>query len=241
MREYRTISVNITVAFLFALNRAEYPPSPNRIHQDQPRSSDANLRGARRDKSFVVQSFFFMPIDRYAPEVPFPAYAFVPGRHPHPVTNPSGHSYGHSHAVPYPLDPARPGDSIEFLSAVDLFNAGFYWEAHEEWEGLWIAAGRRGELADFLKSLIKLAAAGVKAREGQITGVERHARRASDLLRSMIADRSQPGSNYCGLNLDELALAAQSLAEQPIVDDTPSTMGRVVIPVRLILSDLDRA
>ena len=48
----------------------------------------------------------------------------------------------------------------------DLLNHGFYWEAHEAWETLWHAAGRKGEIADFLKGLIKLAAAAVKAREG---------------------------------------------------------------------------
>ena len=176
-----------------------------------------------------------MPSVRYAPEIPFPVYAFVPGRHPHPVTDPRGHSFGHPQIVPDPLDDKSPGKSIEFLFAVDLFNAGYYWEAHETWEGLWIAAGRKGELADFLKSLIKLAAAGVKAREGQINGVERHARRAVELLLSISAERSAAGSNYCGLNLDELILSAKSLAEQPIVDDTPSTVGRVVIPIRLTL------
>ena len=177
----------------------------------------------------------FMPTDRYAPDIPFPVYAFVPGRHPHPVTDSRGHSFGHPQIVPDPLDPQCPGNSIEFLTAVDLFNEGYYWEAHETWEGLWIAAGRKGELADFLKSLIKLAAAGVKAREGQINGVERHARRAVDLLRPISAERPATGSIYCGLNLEQLILSAQSLAEQPIADDTPSTMGRIVIPIRLTL------
>ena len=181
-----------------------------------------------------------MPTDRNAPDVPFPAYAFVPGRHPHPVTDPAGHSFGHPHVVPEPLDSRCPGNSIEFLTAIDLFNAGYYWEAHETWEGLWIAAGRKGELADFLKSLIKLAAAGVKAREGQINGVQRHARRAVELLQSIHTERLADNGNFCGVNLDELILGARSLADQPIVDNTPSTIGRVVIPIRLTLSDLDR-
>ena len=182
-----------------------------------------------------------MPTDRYAPDVPFPAYAFVPGRHPHPVTDPRGHSFGHPQTVPEPLDSQCPGKSIEFLFAVDLFNAGYYWEAHEAWEGLWIAAGRKGVIADFLKSLIKLAAAGVKAREGQINGVQRHARRAEELLRSIQTERPTDNCNFCGLNLDHLILGVRSLAEQPIVDNTPSTACRVVIPVRLTMSDLDRA
>ena len=53
--------------------------------------------------------------------------------------------------------------SHDYLLGCDLFNHGYYWEAHETWEGLWNACGRSGTTADFLKGLIKLAAAGVKA------------------------------------------------------------------------------
>jgi len=66
--------------------------------------------------------------------------------------------------------------------AIDLFNHGYYWEAHEAWEGLWLAVGKSGPVADLLKGLIKLAAAGVKAREGNVAGMVRHARRALELI-----------------------------------------------------------
>ena len=66
----------------------------------------------------------------------------------------------------YPM-PADAAASPMFRRGVALFNAGYYWEAHEAWEGLWHAYGRRGPTADVLKALIKLAAAGVKVREGQ--------------------------------------------------------------------------
>ena len=45
-----------------------------------------------------------------------------------------------------------------------LFNARLFWEAHEAWERLWHAHGRRGPTADLLKALIKLAAAGARAQ-----------------------------------------------------------------------------
>ena len=80
----------------------------------------------------------------------------------------------------------------------------------------------------------------MKAREGQINGVQRHARRAVELLQSIHTERLADNGNFCGVNLDELILGARSLADQPIVDNTPSTIGRVVIPIRLTLSDLDR-
>ena len=66
----------------------------------------------------------------------------------------------------------------------DLFNHGYYWEAHEAWERRWVAENRQGALADLLKGLIKLAAAGVKARAGKPAGVRRHARRAEELFQA---------------------------------------------------------
>ena len=95
----------------------------------------------------------------------FPPYSYVPGAGwPHPKSHPLGHSYHNIESRPLAIDPARWRESQEYRSGIELFNAGYYWEAHEVWEGLWHAAGRSGDLADFFKALIKLAAAGVKLR-----------------------------------------------------------------------------
>src|SRR3954453_23257011 len=115
-----------------------------------------------------------MNVPRYCPERPLPPYSYVPGlAWPHPTSDPRGHSFGR-HEQPLPLDEASYRDNATYLYAIDLFNHGFYWEAHEAWEALWHAAGRWGSTANFLKGLIKLAAAGVKAREGRAAGVRQH-------------------------------------------------------------------
>jgi hypothetical protein len=57
---------------------------------------------------------------------------------------------------------------------MDLFARGFFWEAHEAWEGLWRDLGREGKSALLVKGLIKLAAAGVKLRQGNERGVRAH-------------------------------------------------------------------
>ncbi|MEX0938925.1 MAG: DUF309 domain-containing protein [Pirellulales bacterium] len=139
---------------------------------------------------------------RLVPDQALPPYSYVPGYAPHPVSDPAGHMHGHR---PTPLDPPQPDAwqaCREYLWAIDLFNHGYYWEAHEAWEGLWLAAGRGGPLGDFLKGLIKLAAAAVKAREGNRRGAQRHARRAEELLRA-VRDR-EAGPRYLGLNFEEL-------------------------------------
>jgi predicted metal-dependent hydrolase len=153
-----------------------------------------------------------MPVPRFAPELPFPAYAFVPGRSPHPTSDPHGHSYGRSPAIPDSFDPQQWNLCQPYLYGIDLFNHGYYWEAHELWEGLWHASGRRGPTADLFKALIALAAAGVKVRTGTPAGVVSHARRASELLNQLI---DQGTNRSLGLDLADLRRFANALANDP--------------------------
>ena len=90
---------------------------------------------------------------RLLPHRPFPAYAYRPGHTPHPTRDPEGHSYGEPlNRAPVP-DPADWRACDDYLYGIDLFNHSYYWEAHEAWEGLWFACGRRGRVATFLQGL----------------------------------------------------------------------------------------
>jgi hypothetical protein len=115
--------------------------------------------------------------------------------------------YGQGPATAPALDPDRWHDSEAYRYGIDLFNHGFYWEAHEAWESLWHAAGRRGPIATWLKALIKLAAAAVKLREGNAAGARRHANRALELLEEV---RSQSGAtaSYCGVRFEDVRQTA---------------------------------
>jgi TDG/mug DNA glycosylase family protein len=156
------------------------------------------------------------PIRRLAPDQPFPAYSYVPGRFPHPQSDPRGHSFGVKTQRPDPLDPDQWHRCRPYLYGIDLFNHGYYWEAHEVWEGLWHACGRTGKTACFLKGLIKLAAAGVKAREGIPQGVKNHALRAADVFRQTADEIGGEDCRYLGLRLGDLIGFAQDLAVSPI-------------------------
>ena len=105
-----------------------------------------------------------------------PRYTYVPGLTPHPVSDPRGHWRE--------TRPVCSSPAAAFDFATQLFNAGYYWEAHEVWEGVWGALGRRGRDADRVKGLIKLAACGVKCLEQNAEGARRHASRAAELLTS---------------------------------------------------------
>jgi hypothetical protein len=142
----------------------------------------------------------------------YPPYAFVPGGpFPHPTGSPEGHSAG-----PHRAAEAIPGEdwraSTEYTRGFALFHEGYYWEAHEAWEGLWHAHGRRGPIADLLKGLIKLAAAGVKVRQGQKHGIVTHATRAAVAFEAV---RSAAGDRLLGLDMNELIRIAKGIAADP--------------------------
>jgi hypothetical protein len=148
-------------------------------------------------------------VHRFLPEEPFPPYSFVPGLNPHPEAEPAAQAVQAALSMP---EPEHWQECRPYLRGLDLFNHGYYWEAHEVWEGLWHACGREGPRADFLKGLIKLAAAGVKVREGQPEGVRGHAARAAELFREVAGVQ---GPHYFGLSLQELAGWADEIAGNP--------------------------
>lgn len=165
---------------------------------------------------------------RLVPDRPFPAYAYIPGRSPHPTRDPDGHSYGETLGGSEPPDPPDPPDPVDwracrdYLYAIDLFNHGFYWEAHEAWEGLWVACGRRGPTAAYLQALINLAAAGFKARWGNARGMRANAGTALRLFKSAAGQLGSTGTRYMGLDLRALTDAAATISKsQPTTKRAP--------------------
>ena len=103
-------------------------------------------------------------------------------------------------------------ESAAYRRGFDLFNAGYYWEAHEIWEMLWNHEGRVGAIADLLRGLIKLAAAGVKVRQNQRHGVVTHGTRAAVRFD---AARALKGSPLIGIDLDQVSAIACEIARNP--------------------------
>jgi len=101
------------------------------------------------------------PPPRYT-DLPFPPYRFVPGKSPHPTRDPEGHSYNKHPEQLASFDPEDWRSCEEYLYGIDLFNHGFWWEAHEALETVWVAAGRRTEAGLFVQGLIQIAVAHLK-------------------------------------------------------------------------------
>ncbi len=152
-------------------------------------------------------------LPRFVPDRPFPPYAYVPGRTPHPTRDPDGHSYGTELEIPEPPDPEEWHVCSDYLYGIDLFNHGFYWEAHEAWEGLWVACGRRGPTATYLQALINLAAAGFKARWGSARGMMANAETAVRLFKSAASQLGPHSSHYMGLDVHALTDYAGTISK----------------------------
>ena len=92
-----------------------------------------------------------------------------PARSIHPIDHPQGHSYGE----------AAPGD---WLYGIDLFNHGYFWEAHEAWEGLWRQSPKDSPRGRELQGVIQLAATLIKVAQGNLNGATRLRRKALENL-----------------------------------------------------------
>ena len=131
---------------------------------------------------------------------------------PHPVLDPAGHSY---HVGPLLVATEALRSSDAFLWGLDLFNHGYYWEAHEAWDGLWQVADRDNPLSMLFKSLILLSAAGVKIRERKNAAAARHAVRAAALLRELMKVQDSAFERALGMSPATLAEDAEAATGNP--------------------------
>ena len=122
------------------------------------------------------------PLPRYRPRIALPPYAYVPGRAPHPIKGVGGHSRDREPFDDAPLDHSNWSRHSGFLFGIDLFNRGFFWEAHEVWEEAWHRVVPRSPARLLLQALIQIAAAALKARSGDLVRARGLAESALDKL-----------------------------------------------------------
>ena len=142
---------------------------------------------------------------RYWPARPFPPYRYVPGGpHPHPIRDPSGHSYERLPRSGHPTWDPREWRTLEaWLWGVDLFNAFYFWEAHEAWEALWAVKAKDSPPALFLQGLIQLAAAMLKVRTASVDAAGTLSREGLD----KIALAASTAPCLLGLRLEDVRAA----------------------------------
>ena len=121
---------------------------------------------------------------RLAPERPLPARRFVPGH------------------TPRPTEELEPG----FRFGIDLYHAGFLWEAHEAWEGVW-----KESRDPLIQGLIQMAASLLKRHLGN----ERGGRKLADRARLNLERAAAVAPVQRGLDLPELIETWESCAAAP--------------------------
>jgi len=107
---------------------------------------------------------------------PFPPYRFISGATPHPTLDPRGHSFrrpGETTPSTRWVAPADWASSCQYLYAADLYNHGYWWEAHEAWEELWQQAEKAATQGRFLQGLIQVSACHLKLHISRREGVKR--------------------------------------------------------------------
>ena len=128
-----------------------------------------------------------------------PAYAYIPGHWPHPSNDPKGHSYGIEPRPACALDLASWQTCTTYLDGLWLFNEGYYWEAHEAWEGIWKTTARKDIPGLYLQGLIQTSAALIKRHQGVVGGMESLSRAGLGKLRRV----AETQALFCGLDLVE--------------------------------------
>jgi hypothetical protein len=149
---------------------------------------------------------------RYLATKAFPPYVFVPGKNPHPKKS-GGHMEGEADPLVARIDPIYPEKSESFRYSLDLYNFGYFWESHVYFEALWNAHGRAGSIADFLKGMIKLGAAGVKIHLGQNQSAIGHFIRARDLF---VGVMNVEGPEFLGIDLAIILIQIDSMKDDEL-------------------------
>lgn len=97
-----------------------------------------------------------------------------------------------------PDQQSKPDFAAHFHRGIDHFNAREFWDAHEAWETIWLAA--ESEAHEFLQGLIQIAAAYHHLQRGTFSGAVR--------LFDAALRRLEPfPPSYCGIERAPLIAA----------------------------------
>lgn len=134
----------------------------------------------------------------------FPAYRYVPAKSPHPEIHPEGHSFNKPEEKITYLSAEKWNQNNTYLYGVDLFNHGYWWEAHEAWEKVWLTTKKFDLEGLFLQGLIQYSAALLKLFSGSRQGFDNLYREGEKKIRWVIEELSKKNRNhFMGLNIPE--------------------------------------
>ncbi len=126
-----------------------------------------------------------------------PPHAYVPGRSPrHPETLFDDLK---ADVAAYPME--RLNESAAWTSAMRFLHEGYYWEAHEVLEPVWMACRHNSAERALVQGIIQFANAALKEKMGRSTA----ARRLSDMSEDLIEEAfRRGGSRVLGYTYDDI-------------------------------------
>lgn len=146
-------------------------------------------------------------LPRYLPDRALPRRAYLPGRDPHPTRSRSQAL----EELDLSSECERIGGALDeaYLWGAELYNHGFFWEAHEAWEALWSHAQKGSDRRAFFQGLIQCAAACLKRELGDIPAARRLALRAIAHLERV---KTGPSHEYMGLAVERFCVGFKAYA-----------------------------
>ncbi|MCE8005422.1 DUF309 domain-containing protein [Aestuariivita sp.] len=142
------------------------------------------------------------------PEIDLPGHAYIPGQTPrHDEV-----AFERFHASVTPgMDTAALQRTLAWRAGLVFLDQGFFWEAHEVLEPVWMATSRNSAEHQMVQAVIQLANAALKHKMGRAGA----ARRLCDLARGHArAARSAGGAEVMGFAVDDLVDRVESLERE---------------------------
>lgn len=118
-------------------------------------------------------------------------------------------------AVAEMIDPDTLLGAPAFRFGADLFNAGFFWEAHEVWEPVWMALPPNSRARTACRALIQAANACLKLRFGRLKAFARLAEEVDRLTGEALVRPEPVAGIALGAWRDDFAAFAADMAEGP--------------------------
>ena len=134
---------------------------------------------------------------RYCPNRVFPPYSFIPTQNLNP-NRIGGYRQDIPDPVSEPINKQNFFKHKDYLFAIDLLNYGYYWESHVYFEAIWHAHKRKGEVANYCKAMVKIAAGAIKHKQGRSISSKRLFKGANKILKGLSSNF------YLGITISEL-------------------------------------
>lgn len=133
-----------------------------------------------------------------------PDYAHVPGqtpRHPEALFDPIRAS------VSSAMTEAELAGSLAFITGLTYLDEGYFWEAHEVLEPVWMACPPESPARHCAQALIQIANAALK----QSMGRENAVRRILVIVDTLLAQAGTENDRVLGMTIGEIRDMAQTL------------------------------